>query len=158
MTLGGPANKTAVLSYSIYKEAFLNNRWGYASAQSVVFLVILLTISIIQFRIEKKGVILSMKPTSKWGRALMTLLKLGMIFLVLCPIVYAVDVSFMTNARNLPPSAHADSLVLFAGQLPAGAENGAALPLSAQQPDYGHQRHGGADLSGQHGGVLLLAF
>ena len=56
MTLGGPANKTAVLSYSIYKEAFLNNRWGYASAQSVVFLVILLTISIIQFRIEKKGV------------------------------------------------------------------------------------------------------
>ena len=56
MTLGGPANKTAVLSYSIYKEAFLNNRWGFASAQSVVFLVILLTISIIQFRIEKKGV------------------------------------------------------------------------------------------------------
>lgn len=56
MTLGGPANKTSVLSYSIYKEAFLNNRWGYASAQSVVFLVILLTISIIQFRIEKKGV------------------------------------------------------------------------------------------------------
>lgn len=56
MTLGGPANKTSVLSYSIYKEAFLNNRWGYASAQSVVFLVILLTISILQFRIEKKGV------------------------------------------------------------------------------------------------------
>ena len=45
-----------MLSYSIYKEAFLNNRWGYASAQSVVFLVILLTISTIQFRIEKKGV------------------------------------------------------------------------------------------------------
>lgn len=56
MTLGGPANKTSVLSYAIYKEAFLNNRWGYASAQSVVFLAILLTISIIQFRIEKKGV------------------------------------------------------------------------------------------------------
>ena len=56
MTLGGPANKTSVLSYSIYKEAFLNNRWGYASAQSVIFLIILLTISVIQFRIEKKGV------------------------------------------------------------------------------------------------------
>ena len=56
MTLGGPANKTSVLSYSIYKEAFLNNRWGYASAQSIVFLLILLVISIIQFRTEKKGV------------------------------------------------------------------------------------------------------
>ena len=47
-----------------------------------------------------------MKPTSKWGRALMMLLKLGMIFLVLCPIVYAVDVSFMTTPEifRRPPT------------------------------------------------------
>lgn len=56
MTQGGPGNSTNVLAYSIYREAFLNNRWGYACAQSILFLIILLIISIIQFRVEKKGV------------------------------------------------------------------------------------------------------
>lgn len=56
MTAGGPGNATNVLAYSIYREAFLRNRWGYACAQSIVFLIILLTISFTQFKIEKKGV------------------------------------------------------------------------------------------------------
>lgn len=56
MTQGGPGNSTNVLAYSIYREAFLNNRWGYACAQSIVFLIILMVISIIQFKVEKKGV------------------------------------------------------------------------------------------------------
>lgn len=56
MTQGGPGNATTVLSYSIYREAFLNNRWGYACAQSIVFMIILFTISVFQFRVEKKGV------------------------------------------------------------------------------------------------------
>ena len=56
MTGGGPGVSTRVLAYTIYREAFINNRWGYACAQSMVFLVILLTISLIQFRFERKGV------------------------------------------------------------------------------------------------------
>jgi sn-glycerol 3-phosphate transport system permease protein len=56
MTAGGPGRSTFVLAYSIYREAFLNNRWGYACAQSIVFLLILLLVSICQFRLEKNGV------------------------------------------------------------------------------------------------------
>ena len=56
MTQGGPGKSTQVLAYTIYREAFLNNRWGYACAQSLVFMAILLAISILQFKLEKKGV------------------------------------------------------------------------------------------------------
>ena len=56
MTQGGPGDSTEVFAYAIYKAAFLSNRWGYACAQSIVFLLILLSISLIQFRFEKKGV------------------------------------------------------------------------------------------------------
>ena len=33
-----------------------SNRWGYACAMSIVFMVILLLISLVQFAVEKKGV------------------------------------------------------------------------------------------------------
>lgn len=56
MTQGGPGGGTSVLAYSIYESAFVSNRWGFASAQSIVFFVILLCISILQFKAEKKGV------------------------------------------------------------------------------------------------------
>ena len=56
MTEGGPGGGTSVLAYSIYESAFVSNRWGYASAESIVFFVIWLVISILQFKAEKKGV------------------------------------------------------------------------------------------------------
>ena len=56
MTQGGPGKATQVLAYTIYREAFLNNRWGYACAQSLVFMAMLLAISLMQFKLEKKGV------------------------------------------------------------------------------------------------------
>ena len=56
MTKGGPGGSTSVMAYSIYESAFVSTRWGYACAQSIVFFVILLIISIIQFKAEKKGV------------------------------------------------------------------------------------------------------
>ncbi len=56
MTEGGPGGGTSVLAYSIYESAFVSNRWGYASAESIVFFAILLIISILQFKAEKKGV------------------------------------------------------------------------------------------------------
>ena len=56
MTEGGPGGGTNVLAYSIYESAFVSNRWCYASAMSIVFFIILLAISILQFRAEKKGV------------------------------------------------------------------------------------------------------
>ena len=54
MTEGGPGRSTKVLVLYIYNEAFVNHEFGIASAISMVLLVIVLTITIIQFRSEKK--------------------------------------------------------------------------------------------------------
>lgn len=55
-TQGGPGRATNVLVYYIYKTAFTSYKFGYASAISVVLLVIVLAITLIQFRTEKKFV------------------------------------------------------------------------------------------------------
>lgn len=56
MTNGGPGRATNVLVYDIYNTAFINYEFGYASAISMVLFVIVLVITIIQFRAEKKWV------------------------------------------------------------------------------------------------------
>jgi multiple sugar transport system permease protein len=56
MTDGGPGRSTNVLVYHIYNQAFLNFKFGYASAISMVLFVLVLGITLIQFRIEKKWV------------------------------------------------------------------------------------------------------
>lgn len=53
MTRGGPAEATNVLVYGIYREAFFNDRFGVASAQSIILFVILLVLTLIQFRWER---------------------------------------------------------------------------------------------------------
>ncbi|MBR9647491.1 sugar ABC transporter permease [Clostridium tyrobutyricum] len=56
MTTGGPGEATNVLVYSIYKDAFYNNRFGVASAESIILFLIMLVITLFQFRYEKKKV------------------------------------------------------------------------------------------------------
>ena len=51
LTQGGPVRATNVIVYYIYREAFQFSRMGYASALSVILLVVLLFISIIQIRL-----------------------------------------------------------------------------------------------------------
>jgi ABC-type sugar transport system permease subunit len=48
---GGPINSTSTLVYYIYTKAFSNMQLGYASAVSVVLMVIILTITLLQFRL-----------------------------------------------------------------------------------------------------------
>lgn len=55
-TQGGPGRATNVLVYHIYNRAFIGFEFGYASSLSVVLFVIVLTVTIIQFRTEKKFV------------------------------------------------------------------------------------------------------
>lgn len=55
MTDGGPGTSTYVLSYMIYHEAFVNYRFGYASALSVVLFFIILIITFIQLKFFSKG-------------------------------------------------------------------------------------------------------
>lgn len=56
MTQGGPGRSTMVLVYHIYNTAFKEFTYGYSSAMSMVLFSIVLVITIIQFRSEKKWV------------------------------------------------------------------------------------------------------
>lgn len=56
MTQGGPGRSTMVLVYHIYNTAFKDFTYGYSSAMSMVLFLIVLAVTIIQFRGEKKWV------------------------------------------------------------------------------------------------------
>ncbi|MBW7453845.1 carbohydrate ABC transporter permease [Paenibacillus sepulcri] len=56
MTQGGPGRSTNVLVYYIYNSAFLNYRFGAASAMSYVLFVIILILTLIQLRVQKRWV------------------------------------------------------------------------------------------------------
>ena len=51
MTNGGPSNSTEILSTLLYHEAFINFRFGYASAISVVFMIVIALLTFLQFRV-----------------------------------------------------------------------------------------------------------
>ena len=53
LTGGGPHKSTLTLVYLIYSEGFINMKIGYASAMSVIFLIIVLIISLIQMKLSK---------------------------------------------------------------------------------------------------------
>lgn len=52
-TKGGPANSTVSVAYNIYKEAFTYNRYGMATAKSLVFVVFVLIVVVIQLKVTK---------------------------------------------------------------------------------------------------------
>ncbi|WP_069998968.1 carbohydrate ABC transporter permease [Cellulosilyticum sp. I15G10I2] len=56
MTDGGPGRATNVLVYHIYNQAFTHYQFGYSSAISMVLFFVVIIITFIQFRAEKKWV------------------------------------------------------------------------------------------------------
>lgn len=56
LTEGGPGESTNLLVYSIYRDAFFNYRFGGASAQSIVLFVIIMALTLIMFKLERRGV------------------------------------------------------------------------------------------------------
>jgi multiple sugar transport system permease protein len=56
MTQGGPGRSSSVLVLHIYKSAFLEYRFGYASAVAVILFLLVLCITLLQFRAERKWV------------------------------------------------------------------------------------------------------
>jgi len=56
LTNGGPMEKTNVLVYSIYQEAFINFRFGTGSAQAIVLFAIILILTAVQFKVLEKRV------------------------------------------------------------------------------------------------------
>lgn len=56
LTQGGPGESTNLIVYSIYRDAFFNYRFGSAAAQSVILFLIIMDLTLVMFKIEKKGV------------------------------------------------------------------------------------------------------
>lgn len=56
LTRGGPVDATRVLVYGIYLDAFQNFQFGYASAQAVILLVLVMILTLIQFRVVERRV------------------------------------------------------------------------------------------------------
>ncbi len=56
LTRGGPVEATNVLVYSIYLDAFVNFQFGYASAQALVLFAVILTLTLVQFRVIERRV------------------------------------------------------------------------------------------------------
>lgn len=56
LTQGGPGESTNLIVFSIYRDAFFNYKFGSAAAQSVILFLIIMTLTLVMFRIEKKGV------------------------------------------------------------------------------------------------------
>ena len=53
MTHGGPVDSTNVIIYSIYREAFQNFRYGAASVEAIALFVIMLGLTLFQFRLVR---------------------------------------------------------------------------------------------------------
>lgn len=53
LTKGGPASATTSIAYNIYNEAFISSNYGLATAKSLVFFVLVLTVTIIQLKFFK---------------------------------------------------------------------------------------------------------
>lgn len=56
LTKGGPSQSTNLIVYSIYREAFINYQFGTASAQAVFLFLIILVVTILQFKLVEKKV------------------------------------------------------------------------------------------------------
>ncbi|MFM1653589.1 carbohydrate ABC transporter permease [Brevibacillus sp. B_LB10_24] len=56
LTKGGPAESTNLIVYSIYRDAFINYKFGTASAQAMILFVIILIATYVQFKVGEKRV------------------------------------------------------------------------------------------------------
>jgi multiple sugar transport system permease protein len=56
MTRGGPAGATTVLNFYIYEQAFTRYKASYASGVAVILFLIILVLTLIQFRFSNRWV------------------------------------------------------------------------------------------------------
>ncbi|MEG6575417.1 sugar ABC transporter permease [Caldibacillus debilis] len=56
LTRGGPQNETNLIVYMIYQEAFMNYQYGSGSALAIILFVIVLLLTVLQFKLVEKRV------------------------------------------------------------------------------------------------------
>ena len=54
LTAGGPADATTVVVLQVYKQAFENYRFGYAASMAFVLFVIIISITVFQYRLSRR--------------------------------------------------------------------------------------------------------
>lgn len=55
LTEGGPYGSTVSMALNIYNNAFVNNKYGIATAESIIFLLIVMVVTFLQLRITRKA-------------------------------------------------------------------------------------------------------
>ena len=122
LTKGGPSQSTNLIVYSIYREAFINYQFGTASAQAVFLFIIILIVTILQFKLGEKKCALSMTMSLSKKIGFYTLL-ITTSFIVFFPVMYAFLISFMTGpevmqGKFLPSSFQLDNYSKVFDRLP----------------------------------------
>jgi len=56
LTRGGPAGATDTIVYSLYREFYFNGNYGYASAEAMILMLIMLVFTILQFGVLERRV------------------------------------------------------------------------------------------------------
>jgi sn-glycerol 3-phosphate transport system permease protein len=56
VTQGGPGGATEILVYKVYKDGFIGLNLGSSAAQSVILMVLVITLTALQFRFVEKRV------------------------------------------------------------------------------------------------------
>ena len=56
VTQGGPANATSILVYKVYNDGFVGLDLGSSAAQSVILMVLVISMMVVQFRFIEKRV------------------------------------------------------------------------------------------------------
>lgn len=57
LTKGGPGQSTNVIVFDIYRQAFMNYRYGFGSAESIILFLIVMLLTLVMFSIRNKGLI-----------------------------------------------------------------------------------------------------
>ena len=56
MTQGGPADSTLFYAYHLFRQAFQYFRMGYASAMAWILFLVILLVTVVQFRLARRWV------------------------------------------------------------------------------------------------------
>ena len=103
LTQGGPINETNLIVYSIYREAFVNYKFGSASAQAIVLFILILLMTALQFKLGRKEGSLSMM-ISKSRKVIFYVLLILSALILAGPMIMAIVMSFMSNQDILTGS------------------------------------------------------
>ena len=143
-TQGGPAQSTNILVYKVYIDGFVGLDLGSSAAQSVILMVIVIALTVIQFRYIERRVEYSMVENRPFLTFLAHLVLILGVAIVVFPVYVAFIAStqgageFLSGAIPLLPGGHMlDNYRAMLGIGMSAAGRAAARADAVQQPGDG---------------------